>query len=40
MGYGLGYGMYFDPTYVLVIFAFLLTMFASFAVKVTFNRSE
>ncbi|MDY3032076.1 MAG: zinc metallopeptidase [Clostridia bacterium] len=40
MGYGLGYGMYFDPTYVLVIFAFLLTMFASFGVKATFNRYD
>ncbi|MGN0106780.1 MAG: zinc metallopeptidase [Hominilimicola sp.] len=29
---------YFDPTYVLVIIAFLLTMFASFGVKSTFNK--
>ena len=29
---------YFDPTYVLVIFAFFLTMFASFGVKSTFNK--
>ncbi len=29
---------YFDPTYVLVIIAFALTMFASFGVKNTFNK--
>lgn len=29
---------YFDPTYVLVIIAFVLTMFASFGVKSTFNK--
>lgn len=29
---------YFDPTYVLVIIAFALTMFASFGVKSTFNK--
>ena len=29
---------YFDPTYVLVIIAFALTMFASFGVKATFNK--
>ena len=39
--YGLGmYGMYFDPTYVLVIIAFLLTLFASFGVKGTFNKYD
>lgn len=32
------YGFYYDPTYVLVIIAFLLTLFASFGVKSTFNR--
>lgn len=31
-----GYGL--DPTYILVIIAFLLTMFASFGVKSTFNK--
>lgn len=29
---------YFDPTYILVILAFVLTMFASFGVKSTFNK--
>jgi hypothetical protein len=33
----LGY-YYFDSTYVLVIIAFMLTMFASFGVKSTFNK--
>ena len=37
MGY---YGYYLDPTYVLVIFAFLLTMFASFGVKGTFAKYD
>ena len=37
MGY---YGYYLDPTYVLVIFAFLLTMFASFGVKGTFSKYD
>jgi hypothetical protein len=32
------YGYYFDPTYVLVIIAFALTLFASFGVKSTFNK--
>ncbi len=32
------YGYYFDPTYVLVIIAFILTMIASFGVKATFNK--
>lgn len=32
------YGYYFDPTYVLVIIAFALTLFASFGVKATFNK--
>lgn len=31
---------YFDPTYILVIIGFLLTMFASFGVKATFSRYE
>ena len=37
MGY---YGYYLDPTYVLVIFAFLLSMFASFGVKGTFSKYD
>lgn len=32
------YGYYFDPTYVLVIIAFILTMIASFGVKATFSK--
>lgn len=39
-GMGMGYGMFFDPTYVLVIIAFLLTLFASFSVKATFRRYD
>lgn len=39
-GMGMGYGMFFDPTYVLVIIAFLLTLFASFGVKATFRRYD
>ncbi len=30
--------MLYDPTYILVIFAFMLTLFASFGVKATFNK--
>ena len=30
----------YDPTYVLVIFAFILTLFASFGVKSTFARYD
>ena len=30
--------MLYDPTYILVIFAFILTLFASFGVKSTFAR--
>ncbi len=36
--YGMRYGMYYDPTYILVIIAFLLTMFASFGVNSTFKK--
>jgi len=37
--YGLGHGgFYFDPTYILVIIGFALTMFASFGVKSTFSK--
>lgn len=32
------HGYYFDPTYTLVIIAFILTMIASFGVKATFNK--
>lgn len=32
--------IYFDPTYILVIIAFLLTLFASFGVKSTFNKYD
>lgn len=39
-GLGMGYGMFFDPTYVLVIIAFLLTLFASFGVKATFRKYD
>lgn len=35
MGY---YGLYFDPTYILVIIGMLLAMFASFGVNMTFNK--
>lgn len=38
--YGYGYGYYFDPTYVLVIIGFLLTLFASFGVKGTFKKYD
>lgn len=37
-GYGLGY--YFDPTYVLVLIAFVFTMIASFGVKATFAKYD
>ncbi len=38
-GYGdFMYGYYIDPTYVLVILAFALSLFASFGVKATFNK--
>ena len=38
--YPYGYGYYFDPTYVLVIIAFLLTLFASMGVKSTFVKKD
>ncbi len=31
---------YYDPTYILVIIGFLLTLFASFGVKATFNKYD
>ncbi len=34
------FGYYYDPTYVLVIFAFLLTLFASMGVKSTFRKYD
>lgn len=36
MGYP--FGLYYDPTYILVIIAFLLSMFASFGVNSTFSK--
>lgn len=36
--YGYGYGWLFDPTYILVIFGFIITMIASANVKSTFAR--
>lgn len=39
-GYGLPFGYYIDPTYVLVIIAFILTLFASFGVKATFSKYD
>lgn len=37
----MGYGFYgLDPTYILVIIAFALTMFASFGVKATFSKYD
>lgn len=36
----MGFGYYLDPTYVLVIFAFILTMIASFGVKSTFRKYD
>ena len=32
------FSYYFDPTYILVIIAFLLTLFASMGVKSTFSK--
>ncbi len=39
-GYGTPFGYYFDPTYVLVVIAFILTLFASFGVKATFSKYD
>ncbi len=36
--YGLGYGMYFDPTYILVIIGAVICMIASGKVNSTYNR--
>lgn len=39
MGYGMGYyGMYFDPTYLLVIIGAVICLWASARVKTTFNK--
>lgn len=35
-----GYGFYYDPTYILVIAAFALTLFASYGVKGTFAKYD
>ena len=40
MGYSYGYFGMLDPTYILVIIAFLLTMFASFGVQSTFKKYD
>ena len=34
------YGMYFDPTYILVIIGFIITMIASANVKSTFAKYD
>lgn len=38
--YGYGFGYYLDPTYVLVIIAFVFTVIASFGVKATFAKYD
>lgn len=38
--YGYGFGYYLDPTYVLVIIAFVFTVIASFSVKATFAKYD
>lgn len=40
MYYGYGYGMYWDPTYMLVIIGVIITMIASAKVKSTYARYE
>ena len=40
MYYGYGYGMYWDPTYFLVIIGLIITMIASAKVKSTYARYE
>lgn len=35
-----GFGFYYDPTYILVLIGFVLTMFASFGVKSTFSKYQ
>lgn len=40
MYYGYGYGMYWDPTYILVIVGVIITMIASAKVKSTYSRYE
>ena len=40
MYYGYGYGMYWDPTYFLVIIGLIITMIASAKVKSTYSRYE
>ena len=38
--YGMPFYYGFDPTYILVLFAFFLTLFASFGVKATFSKYD
>lgn len=38
LGYGYGYGMFYDPTYVLVIIGIVITLAASAKVNSTFNK--
>lgn len=38
MGYGYGFGYYFDPTYILVIIGLVITLLASARVKSTFAK--
>ncbi len=38
MGYGYGYGMYFDPTYILIIIGMLLSLLASAMVSATMSK--
>ena len=40
MGYGMGYGMYFDWTYVLVIIGAVITMLASSNVNATYSKYQ
>lgn len=37
-GYGYGYGYYFDPTYILLIIAALISIYAQIRVKTTFSK--
>ena len=38
--FGYGFGYYYDPTYILLIIGFALTLFASFGVKATFSKYQ
>ena len=39
-GYGLGYGYYFDPTYILIIIAAVIALIAQAGVSITFARYQ